>query len=97
MPPKKTPKPDEAPAAGPSASGETPPVSPDVRPPAPCPVDIPEAKVIPRSVTLAAPHGFIDGDGLNRHWPIGTVVTDEDEIALLVSRMAPLTDIIYED
>jgi len=52
---------------------------------------------LPESVTLAAPHGYIDDDGVNHHWHPGTVVTDEDEIALLIGRKAPLVGITHEE
>jgi hypothetical protein len=47
-----------------------------------------EVDELPATVTLAAPYGFIDEDGERRYWGAATVVTDPDEIALLVERGA---------
>lgn len=52
---------------------------------------------LPESVTLSAPHGFIDESGAHRHWQPGFQVTDPSEIALLIERRAPLDGIDYED
>lgn len=52
---------------------------------------------LPESVTLDAPHGFIDEDERNRHWHAGAVVTDPDEIQLLIERKAPLVGINHDE
>lgn len=81
----------------------TPPGGPEKDPdasalPAPDPEDMKKVKPnLPESVTLAAPHGYIDDDDVNHHWHPGQVVTDEDEIALLIGRKAPLVGITYDD
>ena len=43
----------------------------------------------PKGVRFAAPYGFIH-DGERHHWNPGDVVTNEDEIAALRARGAPL-------
>lgn len=53
---------------------------------------------LPEQVELAAPHGFIDEEtGAHRFWPAGAIVKAEDEIKLLLSRLAPLVGIDYKD
>ncbi|MBO4120279.1 hypothetical protein J5T34_05935 [Cupriavidus gilardii] len=53
---------------------------------------------LPGSVTLSAPHGFIDDDtGAHRYWQPGEVVTDPDTIALLLARKAPLEGVEHKD
>lgn len=44
----------------------------------------------PRKVRLTEPHGYIDDNGRNRTWAAGDIITEQYEIALLVSRKAPL-------
>jgi hypothetical protein len=79
--------PDPAPAA-PAASAD---------PVAPAPDETKKAKSkLPESVTLAAPHGYIDDSGENHHWHPGTVVTDQKEISELMKRKAPLKGITHE-
>ncbi|MBU3625726.1 hypothetical protein ICN48_05690 [Polynucleobacter sp. JS-Safj-400b-B2] len=47
--------------------------------------------LLPTSITLSAPHGFIDEDtGEHRYWHAGMEVTDPEEIKLLIDRQAPL-------
>ena len=70
------------PAAAPAPEVETPPAAP-VEP------DLKAA--LPASVTLDAPYGFIDDEGVNRYWNAGQVVTNSDDVALLVERLAPIS------
>ncbi|WP_175969629.1 hypothetical protein [Burkholderia sp. BCC0322] len=49
-----------------------------------------DAKNLPESVTLAAPHGFIDDEGEAHVWLQHEVVTVESEIKLLIERGARL-------
>ena len=50
-----------------------------------------EEPLLPTSITLSAPHGFIDDEtGEHRYWQAGMEVTDPDEIKLLIDRQAPL-------
>ncbi len=49
-----------------------------------------DVKNLPESVTLAAPHGFIDDDGNAHVWLQHEVVTVKDEIKLLIERGARL-------
>lgn len=53
----------------------------------PKPVEKPS---LPSSVTLEAPHGFIDDAGVHRYWHQHFVETDPDNIALLIARKARL-------
>lgn len=39
----------------------------------------------PTSVTLAAPYGFYDDNGVLQFWAAGQTVTDAEQIALLIS------------
>ena len=47
---------------------------------------------VPQSVTLSAPHGFIDDEGNHRYWQQGQVVTDPEEVALLIEREASIEE-----
>ncbi|MCA8013315.1 hypothetical protein [Burkholderia vietnamiensis] len=49
-----------------------------------------DVKNLPESVTLAAPHGFIDDEGEAHVWLQHEVVTVKDEIKLLIERGARL-------
>ena len=53
-------------------------------------VEVVEVEVaeVPASVTLDAPYGFYDDDQTYRFWSAGQVVTDSNEIALLIERGA---------
>jgi hypothetical protein len=53
-------------------------------------VEAPPAPALPSSVTLEAPFGYIDGDGINRYWQQGFVETDPAKIADLIARQARL-------
>lgn len=44
---------------------------------------------LPKAVKLIAPHGFHD-DEKHHYWQQGQIVTNEDEIALLIERGAPI-------
>jgi len=57
----------------------------------------PKAQKVPESVTLSAPHGFIDEDGSHRYWHAGHVVTDPEHVALLIKRKAPLDGIDHDE
>lgn len=57
----------------------------------------PKAAKHPDSVTLSAPHGFIDDDGNHRYWHAGHVVTDPEHVALLIKRKAPLDGIDHDE
>jgi hypothetical protein len=48
------------------------------------------AAALPESVTLAAPHGFIDDAGDLQAWLAGEVVTSKADIKLLIERRARL-------
>lgn len=103
-PPAPTAGPDESKAADATAApadltlGTPDPAPAASAPPAPAPEDTKKAKPkLPESVTLAAPHGYIDDDDVNHHWHPGTVVTDPKEIAVLMKRKAPLEGITHED
>jgi hypothetical protein len=50
--------------------------------------DMPEAN--PLSVTVSSYYGFYAEDGTARFWSQGQVVTDADDIKLLLERDAPL-------
>jgi len=50
----------------------------------------PDPATLPQSVTLASPYGFYDDDGAGNWWAAGQVVTDPDEIMILIERDAPL-------
>ena len=43
-------------------------------------------KSLPERIKLTAPYGFIDEEGVNRHWHQGAVVESPEEIELIVSR-----------
>jgi hypothetical protein len=45
---------------------------------------------VPDRVTVASYYGFYDEDGNGRFWSEGQVVTEPDDIALLIKRDAPL-------
>jgi hypothetical protein len=47
---------------------------------------------VPESITLSAPHGFIDDEGNHRYWQQGQVVTDPEEVALLIEREASIEE-----
>lgn len=51
-----------------------------------------ERDELPESVTLAAPHAFYDDNGALHNWHQGQVVTDPEQVALLISR-----GVIFED
>ena len=51
-----------------------------------------ELDELPESVTLAAPHAFYDDNGALHNWHQGQIVTDPEQIALLISR-----GVIFED
>lgn len=53
-------------------------------------VEVVEVEVaeLPASVTLDAPHGFYEEDQTYRFWAADQVVTDSNEIALLIERGA---------
>lgn len=71
--------------------------------------DVPKTKVkkadaaktsdapLPDQVELAAPHGFIDESGAHRFWAAGAIVKAEEDIKLLLARLAPLVGITYKD
>ena len=46
----------------------------------------------PDKVTLASPYAFYEDNGDLRNWAAGAVVTDADEIAVLIDRQAPLAE-----
>ena len=48
-----------------------------------------------KSVRLASIYGYLTDDGVRRGWPADHVVTDPDEIEELVSRGAPLNEVLY--
>jgi hypothetical protein len=50
----------------------------------------PDPATLPQTVTLASPYGFYDEDGAGNWWSAGYVVTDPDEILILIERDAPL-------
>lgn len=47
----------------------------------------------PAKIKVVRPHGFITDDGANRHWNQGQIVTDADEIALLIERKADIEEV----
>ena len=49
----------------------------------------PMPAILPSSVTLSEPYGFYDDDGVMNMWQVGQVVTDPDEILILIERSAP--------
>lgn len=51
-----------------------------------------ERDELPESVTLAAPYAFYDDNGALHNWHQGQVVTDPEQVALLISR-----GVIFED
>lgn len=56
--------------------------------PASAAVETDGAEALPRAVRLTRPHGFIDENGIIRHWRAGYVADDAEEVALLVGRGA---------
>jgi hypothetical protein len=57
--------------------------------------DVPPAAVEGASSTverlrLVTPYAYYDDEGLFRAWPAGAVVTDPEEIGLLIMRGAPV-------
>ena len=52
------------------------------------PMEEPEAPVLPARIRITHLHGFIDEDETHRQWKGGTVVSNPDEIALLIGRGA---------
>ncbi|WP_435607712.1 hypothetical protein [Pseudomonas knackmussii] len=56
-----------------------------------------KSDALPESVSFSAPYGFIDDSGATRFWQPGVLVTEADDIALLIGRKAPLDGIEYDD
>lgn len=45
---------------------------------------------LPEKVVLAKPYGYFDADDVHHFWGAGMEVTDHEQIADLMQRMAPL-------
>ena len=58
-------------------------------PASPAPSEAPQ-EATPRAVRLLRPHGFIDEVGVRHHWRAGHVASSPDEVALFLSRGAPV-------
>lgn len=58
----------------------------------PLPRDDEKKKKHPESIKLAAPYGFIDEAGEHKYWNQGQVVTDPEQIELLIKRGAFLDE-----
>ena len=50
---------------------------------------------LPKAVKLVAPHGFHD-DEKHHYWQQGQIVTNEDEISILIERNAQIEELTEE-